>query len=132
MYGYINVAACHLLELIREFDENQYWEAQGFQSCAHWLNFKCGMGFGAAREHLRVAKALAGLPKFREVFADGKGSLLENGPHVYPMGTWSAETPTAKWFAGEEMDIVDVSRCPDSANNLLELSDVSRKRFASF
>ena len=29
--GYINVAACPLLELIREFDENQYWEAQGFQ-----------------------------------------------------------------------------------------------------
>ena len=27
---------------------------------------------------------------------------------------------------------VDVSRCPDSANNLLELSDVSRKRFAFF
>jgi len=73
--GYINVATCHLLELIREFDENQYWEEQGFRSCAHWLNFKCGMGFGAAREHLRVAKALALLPKISEEFAEGKLSF---------------------------------------------------------
>lgn len=73
--GYINVATCHLLELIREFDENQFWEEQGFKSCAHWLNFYCGMGFGAAREHLRVAKALAGLPKISEEFAEGKLSF---------------------------------------------------------
>ena len=73
--GYINVATCHLLELIREFDENQYWEEQGFKSCVHWLNFHCGMGFGAAREHLRVAKALAGLPKISEEFAEGKLSF---------------------------------------------------------
>ena len=30
---------------------------------------------------------------------------LENGPNVYPKGTWSAETSTAKWLAGEEMDM---------------------------
>ena len=41
--AYINAATCHLLELIREFDENEYWAEQGFLSCAHWLNFKCGM-----------------------------------------------------------------------------------------
>ena len=70
--AYIYAATCHLLELIREFDENRYWETQGFQSCAHWLNFKCGMGFGTAREHLRVAHALVELPKIREEFAEGK------------------------------------------------------------
>ena len=73
--GYINAATCHLLELMREFDENQYWAEQGFKSCAYWLNFRCGVGFGAAREHLRVAKALAGLPKISEEFADGKLSF---------------------------------------------------------
>jgi hypothetical protein len=73
--GYINVATCYLLELIREFDDNRYWEEQGFKSCAHWLNFHCGMGLGAAREHLRVAKALAELPKISEEFAEGKLSF---------------------------------------------------------
>jgi hypothetical protein len=61
--GYIYAATCHLLELIREFDENRHWEAQGFSSCAHWLIFHCGMGFGTAREHLRVAHALPALPE---------------------------------------------------------------------
>ena len=32
-------------------------------SCAHWLNFKCGMGMNAARERVRVARALPDLPK---------------------------------------------------------------------
>src|SRR5258706_2092883 len=33
------------------------------QSCAHWLNFKVGLNLGAAREKVRVAHALAGVPK---------------------------------------------------------------------
>ena len=73
--GYIYAATCHLLELIREFDEERYWEEQGFKSCAHWLNFKCGMGFGTAREHLRVASALPTLPKISAEFAEGKLSF---------------------------------------------------------
>jgi len=69
--GYIYAATCHLLELIREFDDNRYWAELGFQSCAHWLNFKCGFGMNAARERLRVAHALAGLPKIEEAFSNG-------------------------------------------------------------
>jgi len=44
----------------------------GLCSCAHWLNFKCGIGMGAAREKLRVAQALAKLPKISEGFAKGE------------------------------------------------------------
>ncbi|MBT8109024.1 MAG: HNH endonuclease [Gammaproteobacteria bacterium] len=73
--GYIYAATCHLLELIREFDENRHWEAQGFSSCAHWLNFHCGMGFGTAREHLRVAHALPALPQIQAEFSEGKLSF---------------------------------------------------------
>jgi hypothetical protein len=32
------------------------------QSCAHWLNWQCGLALGAAREKLRVAHALEQLP----------------------------------------------------------------------
>jgi hypothetical protein len=69
--GYIYAATHHLLELVREFDEQEYWAELGFQSCAHWLNFKCGFGMNAARERLRVAHALPALPKIDEAFSKG-------------------------------------------------------------
>ena len=55
--SYIYAAESRLLNLIREFDEKQYWAKLGLFSCAHWLNFKCGIGMNAAREKVRVAHA---------------------------------------------------------------------------
>jgi hypothetical protein len=70
--GYIYAATYRLLVLIREFDEQGYWHWPGLCSCAHWLNFKCGIGMNAAREKVRVAHALAGLPKISEAFRKGE------------------------------------------------------------
>ena len=70
--SYIYAATYRLLVLIREFDEQGYWEWPGLCSCAHWLNFKCGIGMNAAREKVRVAHALAGLPKISEAFRKGE------------------------------------------------------------
>ena len=56
--SYIYAAEARLLTLIRTFDEKEYWAQQGLCSCAHWLNFKCGISMGAAREKVRVAKGL--------------------------------------------------------------------------
>ena len=39
------------------------WSDGATQSCAHWLNWKCGIAMGAAREKVRVARALESLPK---------------------------------------------------------------------
>ena len=61
--SYLYAAESRLLTLIREFDEKKCWAALGFFTCAHWLNFKCGIGMNAAREKVRVANALAHLPK---------------------------------------------------------------------
>ncbi len=69
--AYIHVATAHLIEMLREFDENKYWGVLGFRSCVEWLSFKCGLGPCAAREHLRVAHALPKLPKTRDRFAEG-------------------------------------------------------------
>jgi hypothetical protein len=69
--SYIYAAESRLLTLIREFDEKEYWARQGLCSCAHWLNFKCGIGMNAAREKVRVAHALAKLPKINKRFAEG-------------------------------------------------------------
>ena len=69
--SYIYAAESRLLTLIHQFDEKEYWAQQGLCSCAHWLNFKCGIGMGAAREKVRVAHALAELPNISETFARG-------------------------------------------------------------
>jgi hypothetical protein len=70
--SYIYAAEARLLALIREFDEQQYWAEPGLCSCAHWLNFKCGIGLNAAREKVRVAHALADLPKISAAFDKGE------------------------------------------------------------
>jgi hypothetical protein len=69
--AYLYAAEYQLLVKIREFDENGYWGGPGLMSCAHWLNFKCGMGMNAARERVRVARALAELPKISAAFETG-------------------------------------------------------------
>lgn len=69
--SYIYAAESRLLMLIHEFDKKKYWADLGLHSCAHWLNFKCGIGMNAAREKVRVAHALAVLPKINEGFANG-------------------------------------------------------------
>ena len=70
--SYIYAAEARLLALIREFDDKQYWADPGLCSCAHWLNFKCGIGMNAAREKVRVAHALVDLPKMRARFEKGE------------------------------------------------------------
>ena len=72
LYAYISAATRQFLVLIRDFDEDECWAEQGFLSCAHWLNFHCGLGLNASREHLRVAKALELLPKVDAAFEEGK------------------------------------------------------------
>lgn len=69
--AHIHAATFRLLELIREFDECEGWCGPGLKSCAHWLNWKCGISLGAAREKVRVAHALKNLPKISDAFRRG-------------------------------------------------------------
>ena len=57
----LHAATYELLVLIRQFDACQGW-GNGCLSCAHWLNWRTGIDLGAAREKVRVARALADLP----------------------------------------------------------------------
>jgi len=72
--AHIHAATFQLLELIHEFDEQEGWSGEGVNSCAHWLNWKCGMNQGAAREKVRVAHALPDLPLISAAFREGKVS----------------------------------------------------------
>ena len=53
--GHINAANHRWLMLVAEYDRRNGWSDGGTQSCAHWLNWKCGIAMGAAREKVRVA-----------------------------------------------------------------------------
>src|SRR5439155_20828234 len=59
--AHLDAATARLLDLIREFDARGGW-GNGFRSCAHWLSWRVGLAPGAAREHVRVARALGTLP----------------------------------------------------------------------
>jgi hypothetical protein len=61
--GHINAANHRWPMLIAEFDRRNGWNDGSTQSCAHWLNWKCGLSMGAAREKVRAAHALEKLPK---------------------------------------------------------------------
>ena len=67
--AHIQAATYELLILVREFDERGGWE--GFTSCAHWLSWRIGLAPGAAREHVRVARALADLPRLSAAMRRG-------------------------------------------------------------
>jgi hypothetical protein len=43
-----------------------------FKSLAHWLSWACSMTPGAAREHVRVAKALRRMPTITGLFKEGR------------------------------------------------------------
>ena len=70
--GQLNAAQYRWLCLIAEFDRRLGWSDGKLASCAHWLNFKCGLNLGAAREKVRVAHALAALPRIADSMARGQ------------------------------------------------------------
>ncbi len=70
--GQLNAANYRWLTLIAEYDRRQGWADGALHSCAHWLNFKCGLNLGAAREKVRVAHALSGVPKIAAAMARGE------------------------------------------------------------
>ena len=74
MAAHLAAGTCQLLELIHIFDEEGGWQGPGIASCAQWLNWKCSMSMGTARERVRVARALPALPKILACFRQGKVS----------------------------------------------------------
>jgi len=72
MASRLNAANRRWLALIAEFDRPEGWSDSVTQSCAHWLNWQCGLDLGAAREKLRVAHALERLPLMAAAMARGE------------------------------------------------------------
>ena len=66
--AHVEAATARLLDLIRDFDARGGWNS-GFRSCAAWLSWRVGLDLGAARERVRVARALGSLPLLAQALA---------------------------------------------------------------
>src|SRR5262245_20409981 len=74
--AHLEAATARLLDLIREFDARGGWN-NGFTSCAAWLSWRVGLDPGAARERVRVARALGALPRLAQALARGELSYAK-------------------------------------------------------
>src|SRR2546426_12773413 len=74
--AHLDAAIACLLDLIREFDARGGWNI-GFRSCAAWLGWRVGLDAGAARERVRVARALGTLPLLAQALARGELSYAK-------------------------------------------------------
>jgi 5-methylcytosine-specific restriction endonuclease McrA len=74
--AHLDAATARLLDLIRKFDARGGWNT-GFTSCAAWLSWRVGLALGAAREHVRVARALGTLPLLARALARGELSYAK-------------------------------------------------------
>src|SRR2546425_8365391 len=74
--AHLDAATARLLDLIRVFDARGGWNT-GFRSCAAWLSWRVGLDLGAARERVRVARALGMLPLLSQALARGELSYAK-------------------------------------------------------
>src|SRR5882724_2433502 len=74
--AHLDAATARLLDLIRDFDARSGWNT-GFRSCAAWLTWRIGLDPGAARERVRVARALGTLRLLAQALARGELSYAK-------------------------------------------------------
>ena len=69
--GRLAAAQAKWLVWVGAYDRRDGWLGWEAKSCAHWLNWRCGVSMRTAREHVRVARRLEELPVLREQFLAG-------------------------------------------------------------
>src|SRR5947208_11118658 len=74
--AHLDAATARLLDLIRELDAREGWNT-GFRSGPAWLSWRVGLDPGAARERVRVARALGTLPQLAQALARGEPSYAK-------------------------------------------------------
>src|SRR4029450_5474911 len=74
----INSEGYRRLERGREFDDRFAWKKWSFKNCAEWLAYRSEISLSAAREKVRTAHALRGLPAISAAFAEGRLSYTKS------------------------------------------------------
>ncbi|HST15570.1 MAG TPA: DUF222 domain-containing protein [Gaiellaceae bacterium] len=75
--SHLYAGTCRWLELVAELDRRAGWADAGARSCAEWIAWRCALTPRAAREHVRVARALGELPLTQASFARGELSYAK-------------------------------------------------------
>jgi hypothetical protein len=91
--GHIAAATARMVLLLAEFDRRGAFGKWGCSSSAHWMTWKCAMSGRAARERLRVGRALASSPRStRSRLGPYQASRSSRRPREQPMPS----TPCSK------------------------------------
>jgi len=100
----IQAATYEVLVRLRTFDKLEGWGVHGAKSCAHWLAWRTSLDAGAAREWVRVARALEQLPVLSEAMRKGEVSYSK------------ARALTRIATPDTERYLVDLARCGTAAH----------------
>jgi Domain of unknown function (DUF222)/HNH endonuclease len=126
----IAVSSSECLRAVAEADETKLWDRDGATSMSSWLAARYNLAWGTAREWVRVAHALRGLPRIAEAYARGEIS-------------WDQLRPLTK-FATHETEEYWAHKAPELRPSSLwrearrherirakEAQDVHRRRYLS-
>jgi hypothetical protein len=94
----MSAASARMLALVADHDDRKLWKRDGATSMSSWLAGRYGLAWGTAREWVRVAGALRGLPALAEAYALGRISWDQLRPltrFATPEtdATWAEEAP---------------------------------------
>jgi len=89
-------ASCRLLMLVNEYDAAEGWRSWGLRGTWEWLAWQCGLGPTAAREQVRVARALRYCPALTAEFAAGRLSYSKVRA-ITRIATAQTEATLAEW-----------------------------------
>jgi hypothetical protein len=79
--SHLEAGMARWLALVAEYDRRDgWWSWHGVRSLAEWIAWRCAMSQRAAREHVRVARALRELPRIAEAFERGELSYSKVRP----------------------------------------------------
>src|SRR5215211_8021311 len=79
--AHIEAGMARWIALVGEYDRREGWGSwRGVRSSAEWIAWRCSCSPRAAREHVRVARALRELPRTRRAFSRGELSYSKVRP----------------------------------------------------
>ncbi|HEY5754391.1 MAG TPA: DUF222 domain-containing protein [Steroidobacter sp.] len=117
----MNAAHYRFLMLIAEWDRRKGWGGDGAtQSCAHWLNWKCGIDMGAAREKVRTARRYSSTrstARPRTSSASFATSAAARKPRSY-LATLNKANRQLTWFHDADGMLVIKARLPPEAGQM--------------
>ncbi|MDY0002020.1 MAG: DUF222 domain-containing protein, partial [Polyangia bacterium] len=119
----IQAATYRLLLLVGEVDSRGLWAdplGSSHRSSAHWLSHRASLDLGTARQYVRVARALPGLPRISEAFSRGELSYSKVRALTRIADGQNEETLLGWARAGTASHIETLVRRYRRANRLLE------------